>query len=53
MIRSTFALPALLAVASLAGLFVALTGDGARDVVAWLALALPLAAAFRAIRRRT
>ncbi len=43
MTRSTFLLPALIALASLIGLVTALTGDGWRDAVAWVALAIPLA----------
>ncbi|WP_298090177.1 hypothetical protein [uncultured Sphingomonas sp.] len=53
MIRSTFAAPVLLALASIAGLVVALTGDGVRDVVSWAALALPIVAVGWAMRRRT
>ncbi len=44
MIRSTFALPGLIAVVTFAGLIVALTGDGWRDSAAWAALSLPLLA---------
>lgn len=44
MIRSTFALPTLIALASIFGLVAALTGDGARDAAAWLALVVPVAA---------
>ena len=39
-----FAWPLLLAVLSLVGLIVGLTGDGARDVVAWLLLGTTLVA---------
>ena len=54
MTRSTFAIPALLALATLVGLFAALTGDGWRDAVGWFGLALPVAAVCRAIvGRRT
>lgn len=52
MIRSTFALPALIAVVSLIGLLSALTGDGMRDAVAWGALAVPLGVVGWAMRRR-
>lgn len=48
--RSTFAIPALIAAATLVGLVVALTGDGWRDAVAWLALAIPVAAVGWAMR---
>ncbi|WP_404713009.1 hypothetical protein [Sphingomonas sp. MMS24-J13] len=44
MIRSTFLLPTLIALASLIGLVSALTGDGWRDAIAWVALAIPIAA---------
>lgn len=50
MIRSTFAIPAILAVASLFGLVVALTGDGVPDVLACIALFLPVAAVAWAMR---
>ncbi len=53
MIRSTFAVPVLLALASILGLVIALTGDGARDVLSWAALALPIVAVGWAMRRRT
>ena len=52
MLRSTWALPLLIALASLIGLIAALTGDGWRDVMSWLALGLPVAATYWAIRRR-
>lgn len=52
MIRSTFALPALIAVLSLLGLFSALLGDGLPDLVAWAALGAPVAAVLWAMRRR-
>mgnify|MGYP006999190891 CR=1 FL=1 len=37
-------MPLLIAAASLFGLVAALTGDGLRDVVAWIALAVPVVA---------
>jgi hypothetical protein len=37
-------MPILIAVASLIGLISALTGDGWRDAIAWVALAIPIAA---------
>ena len=39
-----FAVPALLALATMVGLVAGLTGQGAPDVFAWLLLALPLGA---------
>ncbi|MBX3563974.1 MAG: hypothetical protein KF730_05280 [Sphingomonas sp.] len=50
MTRSTFALPAILAAATLFGLVVALTGDGLRDALACFALSLPVAAVAWAMR---
>jgi len=50
MIRSTFAIPLILAAASLFGLVVALTGDGVPDLLAWIALFLPIAAVAWAMR---
>lgn len=44
MIRSTFALPALLALLSLSGLVIALTGEGWRDILSWASLSAPLVA---------
>ncbi|WP_077145928.1 hypothetical protein [Sphingopyxis sp. KK2] len=53
-LRSIFAVPLLLALVSIAGLVVALTGDGWRDAVAWAALAIPVFAVGWAMRvRRT
>lgn len=43
-LRSTWAIPVTLAVASVAGLVGALTGDGVRDLLAWIALAIPVSA---------
>lgn len=53
MIRSTFALPALLALLSLAGLIVALTGEGWRDILSWVALSAPLLAVIWAVARHS
>ncbi|NJC06641.1 hypothetical protein GGQ97_002434 [Sphingomonas kaistensis] len=53
MIRSTFALPAVLALLSLAGLLSALTGDGWRDLLSWTALSVPLLAIAWAASRRS
>ena len=44
MIRSTFAVPTLIALATVFGLVAALTGGGWRDAAAWIALAIPVAA---------
>lgn len=51
-IRSTFALPVLIAAASALGLVAALAGDGWHDAVAWIGLAVPLAAAAWAMHAR-
>ena len=51
MIRSTFAIPIVLALLSLIGLVVALTGDGWRDQLSWAALFVPLAAIVWAVTR--
>lgn len=53
-LRRIFAAPSLLALLSVAGLVVALTGDGWRDGAAWIALGVPVLAvgwAMRAKRR--
>lgn len=50
MIRSTWAIPVLLALATLAGLLSALTGDGIADVPAWVGLGLPVVATAWAMR---
>lgn len=46
----TFGIPAVLAVVSIVALIAGLLGDGAVDVVAWVGLALPLAAIATALR---
>jgi membrane protein implicated in regulation of membrane protease activity len=51
MIRSTFAFPAMLALLSVAGLVVALTGEGWRDLLSWAALSTPLLAILWAVAR--
>jgi len=51
-LQQVFGIPLLLAICSLVGLVGALTGDGLRDMVAWLALAVPVLAVGRAIQRR-
>ena len=47
-----FAAPALIAAASLAGLVVALTGDGWRDAMAWAGLGLAVLATAWALKTR-
>lgn len=47
-----FALPALLAVATTAGLVLGLTGDGAPDILSWSLLSLPPLAVALAWARR-
>ena len=52
MTRSTFAFPLLLALLSLGGLILALTGDAWRDQLSWALLAAPvIAVAWSAARR--
>lgn len=52
MIRSTFAVPVVIASVSTAGLVATLTGDGVRDALSWAALAVPVAAVGWAMRNR-
>lgn len=52
LLRSTFALPAILAVVSLFGLIAALTGDGVRDAASWVALGVPVVVILWAWKRR-
>lgn len=47
-----FAAPFLIAVASIVGLVVALTGDGLRNIASWVALAIPIAAVVWAMLAR-
>ncbi|WP_242139576.1 MULTISPECIES: hypothetical protein [unclassified Sphingomonas] len=42
-LRSTFALPTLIALGTVAGLIAALTGSGWRDAAAWIGLGIPVA----------
>ena len=51
-LRAIFAIPLLLAIVSIAGLVVALTGDGWRDAMSWAALAIPVFAVGWAMRTR-
>lgn len=41
-LAAIFAVPLLVALVSIAGLVVALTGDGLRDAASWAALAIPV-----------
>ena len=43
-LRRIFTVPLLLALLSIAGLVVALTGDGWRDAASWAALGMPVLA---------
>ncbi len=52
MIRSTFAVPTVIAVVSTIGLVSALTGDGFRDALSWVGLVVPVAAVGWAMRPR-
>lgn len=47
-----FAAPLAIAVASLVGLVAALTGDGVRDGISWITLAVPVAVTAWALRAR-
>lgn len=51
-LRQVFAVPVVLAVLSLLGLIAALTGDGLRDGLSWLALGAPVLAVVWAMRFR-
>ena len=51
-LRAIFAVPLLFATVSIAGLVVALTGDGWRDAASWAALAIPVFAVGWAMRTR-
>lgn len=53
MTRATWPVPIALAALTLFGLVAALTGDGWRDALSWLALAAPLGAIGWAIARRS
>lgn len=50
--RAIFAWPIAIFVLGLAGLVIALTGDGWRDAASWAALAAPVAALIWAMRAR-
>ena len=51
-LRQVFATPLLLALISIVGLVAALTGDGFRDALSWVALGVPVLVAIWAWRRR-
>lgn len=51
-LRAIFAIPLLLALASIGGLVVALTGDGWRDGASWAALGIPVFAVGWAMKAR-
>lgn len=51
-LAGVFALPLVLFAASVAGLILGLTGEGAPDVLAWALLSLPVLAVCVAWRRR-
>ena len=51
-LRRIFAVPLTLALLSVAGLVIALTGDGWRDGTAWLALGIPVLAVGWAMKAR-
>ena len=51
-LRAIFAIPLLLALASIVGLVIALTGDGLRDAASWAALAVPVLAVGWAMHSR-
>lgn len=50
--RQIFAWPTAIALLSAAGLFAALLGDGAWDVLSWMGLGLPALLAVRGLSRR-
>ncbi len=51
-LAAIFGVPLAILVTGLAGLVIALTGDGWRDGAAWAALAVPIAAVVWAMRKR-
>lgn len=53
MIRSTFAVPVLIALATLAGLIIALLGDDWHDAAGWAGLSSSLLAIAWAVRPKT
>lgn len=51
-LRAIFAVPLLLAIVSIVGLVIALTGNGLRDAASWAALAIPVFTVGWAMRAR-
>jgi hypothetical protein len=51
-VRAIFGWPLAILLSGLAGLVIALTGDGWRDAAAWVALAVPVAAVAWAMKTR-
>lgn len=51
-LRAIFAVPLFIAILSIVGLVAALTGDGWRDALSWLALGVPVAAVGWAMKAR-
>jgi hypothetical protein len=51
-LRTIFAVPIAIALISCIGLISALTGDGLRDMVSWVALLIPIATILWAMRTR-
>ncbi len=51
-LAAVFAVPAAVAAVTVIGLVSALTGDGLRNVVSWVALAVPVLIVIRAWLRR-
>lgn len=51
-LRAIFAVPLFIAILSIVGLVAALTGDGWRDALSWLALGVPVAAVGWAMKTR-
>ena len=48
-----FAMPLVIGIASLVGLVLGLTGDGVRDILAWLLVGLAPLTIFAALSRRS
>lgn len=51
-LRRIFAVPLLVGLLTFLGLVTALTGDGVRDLLSWVALGFPVAAVLWALRTR-
>ena len=51
-LTTIFAIPAIIAVISIVGLVSALTGDGARNILSWIGLGIPVLVALWAWWRR-